>query len=65
MPTRFAPDHIDLDIESLSLEICSVLITRSWFAPEVFKAGSGNSTTPVKFSRTDKSLSLATVPPMR
>jgi len=33
-----APDHIDLDIESLSLEICSVLITRSWFAPEVFKA---------------------------
>lgn len=33
-----ATDHIDLDIESLSLEISSVVITRSWFAPEVFKA---------------------------
>lgn len=33
-----ATDQIDLDIEALSLEISSVVITRAWFAPEVFKA---------------------------
>ncbi|UVT14816.1 MAG: hypothetical protein H8K04_13335 [Nitrospira sp.] len=33
-----ATDHIDLDIESLSLEISSAVITRAWFAPEVFRA---------------------------
>ncbi len=33
-----ATDQVDLDIESLSLEISSVVITRSWFAPDLFNA---------------------------
>ncbi|OQW32226.1 MAG: hypothetical protein A4E19_19520 [Nitrospira sp. SG-bin1] len=31
-------DQMDLDIQSLSLEISSAVITRAWFAPEVFRA---------------------------
>jgi hypothetical protein len=34
----FGTDQLDLDIESLSLEVSSVLITRAWFSPEVFSA---------------------------
>lgn len=36
--TLLGADQMDLDIESLSLEISSAVITRAWFASEVFKA---------------------------
>ncbi|NJL17399.1 MAG: hypothetical protein HC938_09570, partial [Nitrospira sp.] len=50
-------DQMDLDIESLSLEISSAVITRAWFAPEVFKARFW------KFYDTDKVLSNGQNPP--
>lgn len=36
--TLLGADQMDLDIESLSLEISSAVITRAWFSSEVFKA---------------------------
>lgn len=36
--TLLGNDQIDLDIDSLSLEISSAVITRSWFAHEVFRS---------------------------
>lgn len=50
-------DQMDLDIESLSLEISSAVITRAWFAPEVFKARFW------RFYDTDKVLSNGQNPP--
>ncbi len=52
-----AADHIDLDIESLSLEISSVVITRAWFAPEVFRSRFW------KFYDTGRALSSGQTPP--
>ena len=50
-------DQMDIDIESLSLEISSAVITRAWFAPEVFKARFW------KFYDTEKVLSNGQNPP--
>jgi hypothetical protein len=49
-------DQVDLDIESLSLEISSAVITRAWFASEVFTARFW------KFYETGKALSNGQVP---
>jgi hypothetical protein len=35
---RLVPDAVDLEIESLSVELTSVAITRPWFVPDVFAA---------------------------